>query len=157
PRLTPSQKVSDSNGILNRPTGGIHLADAKTPNIVAEALITSDVPGGIAVTASCDGDFQSRFLHPTDTTLRGVLDAIQSVEPEYSWSVDKGVVNFGPGDDEPPFLRSMVSSLEVRNVDLNEALYQLLAIPEVAKVMKAQLGTRMVSGGPYPFSTNGGI
>jgi hypothetical protein len=155
PQLTPSQKVIDSSRILNRPTGGIQLPEPTTPDILVQALINSGVPGGIAVTASCGGGFQTRFLHPTHATLRGVLDAVLSVEPEYSWNVDNGVVNFGQRDNEPLFLSSMVSRLEVRDVEPNEALYQLLALFEVDKVARVQLGFRTVTGGPYAFMTNG--
>jgi hypothetical protein len=153
PQLALSQKVTDSSDILNRPTGRVQLGTPTTPDIVAQALINAGVPGGIAVKSYCGG-FESRFLSPTNATLRGVLDAV-SAEPEYSWNVDEGVVNFVSRDNEPLLLRSIVSRLEVREEEPNEALYQLLALPEVDKVARVELGLRTVTGGPYAFMMDG--
>ena len=101
------------------------------------------------------GSFESRFLNPTNTTLRGVLDAVVSAEPEYYWNVDEAVVNFVPRDNEPLLLRTIVSRLEVREVGPNEALFQLLALPEVDKVARAELGLHTVTGGAYAFMMDG--
>ncbi len=154
PQLASSQKVTNSSDILNRPTGGVQLRNPTTTDILAQALINAGVPGGIAVRSYCGG-FESRFLNVTDATLRGVLDAVVSAEPEYSWNVDEGVVNFVPRDNEPLLLRTTVSRLEVREVEPNEALFQLLALPEVDKVARAELGLHTVTGGPYAFMMDG--
>jgi len=156
PQLTSSQQVTDSSDILNRPTGGVQLRNPTTPDILAQALINAGVPGGIAVRSYC-GRFESRFLNPTNTTLRGVLDAVVSAESEYSWNVDEGVVNFFPRDNELLLLRSMVSRLEVREEEPNEALFQLLALPEVDKVARVELGLHSVTGGPYAVMKDGSI
>lgn len=154
PQITSSQKVTDSNDILNRPTGGVQLRNPTTPDILAQALINAGVPGGIAVRSHCGG-FESRFLNPTDTTLRGILDAVVFAEPEYSWNVNDGVVNFVPRYNELLLLRSMVSRLEVRDKEPNEALYPLLSLPEVDKVVRDELGLHTVTGGPYGFKMDG--
>jgi hypothetical protein len=154
PRLASSQKATDSSDILKRPTGRVRLMTPTTPDILLEALIDAEVPGGVAVKSYC-GRFESRFLSPTSATLRGVLDAVALAEPEYSWNVDEGVVNFVSRDKEPLLLRSMVSKFEVRDAEPNEALSQLLAIPEVGKVATDELGLRTVTGGPYAFSMDG--
>src|SRR6266850_5891633 len=86
PQIASSQKVTDSSDILNRPTGGVRLRNPTTPDILAQALINAGVPGGIAVRSHCGG-FESRFLNVTDATLRGLLDAVVSAEPDYSWNV----------------------------------------------------------------------
>jgi len=112
------------------------------------------VPGGIAVRSYCGG-FESRFIKPADATLRAVLDEVVSAEPAYSWNVDEGVVNFVPRDNEPLFLRTVVSKLEVREAEPNEVLYQLLALPEVDKVARVELGLHTVTGGPYAFKMDG--
>ena len=154
PQRTSSQKVTDSTDILNRPMGGVQLSNRTSPDILAHALINAGVAGGIAMRSYCGG-FKSRFLSPTSSTLRGVLDAVVSAEPEYSWNVDEQVINFVPRDNEPLFLRSMVSRLEVREAEPNEALYQLLALPEVDKVVRVELGLHTVTGGPYAFTMDG--
>lgn len=154
PQLILSQKVTNSSDILNRPTRGLRLNNRTTPDILAQALINADVPGGIAVRSRCGG-FESRFLNPTDATLRGILDAVVSAEPDHFWNVDDGVVNFVPRDNEPLLLRSMVSRLEVRAAEPNEALSQLLALPEVNKAARFELGLRTVTGGPYAFMIDG--
>jgi hypothetical protein len=154
PQLASSQKVTDSSDVLNRQTGGVQLRNPTTPDILAQALINAGVPGGIAVRSYC-GRFESRFLNPTNTTLRGVLDAVVTAEPEYSWNVDEGVVNFFPRDNELLLLKSMVSRLEVREAEPNEALFQLLALPEVDKVARVELGLHSVTGGPYAFMMDG--
>ena len=48
-----------------------------------------------------------------------------------------------------------MSKFEVREAEPNEALSQLLALPEVGKVATDELGLRTVTGGPYPFSMDG--
>ena len=156
PQLTSSQRVTDSSDILKKPIGGVQLSNSTTPDILAQALINAGVPGGIAVRSSC-GRFENRFLSPTNSTLRALLDAVVSVDPEYSWNVAEGVVNFVPRDNESVFLRSIVSKLEVHEVEPKEALERLLALPEVHKVARLELGPRTVTGGPYAFAPDGSM
>jgi hypothetical protein len=132
----------------------VQLRNPTTPDILAQALIKAGVPGGIAVRSGCGG-LQSRFVNPDQTTLRGLLDAVAAAEPEYSWSIDDGVVNFVPRDSEPVLLKSTVSRLEVRGEEPNEALQQLLALREVDTVARAELGPHTVTGGPYAFMMDG--
>ena len=89
PRLASSQKTTDSSDILKRPTGRVKLMNPTTPDILLQALINAEAPGGIAVKSYC-GRFESRFLGPASATLRGVLDAVVLAEPEYAWNVDEG-------------------------------------------------------------------
>ena len=154
PRFIWSQKAIDSTDILNRPSEGVQLSNATTPDILAQALTNAGVPGGIAVRSNC-GVLEHRFLSPSKKTLRGVLDAVSSADPEYSWNVDHGVVNFVSRDDEPRLLKTIVSKLEVSSAEPNEALSQLLALPEVAKAAGGELGFQTVTGGPYAFMMDG--
>jgi hypothetical protein len=154
PQFIWSQNAPDSTDILNRPSEGVQLSNATTPDILAQALTNAGVPGGIAVRNNCGG-FERRFLSPSKKTLRGVLDAVSSADPEYSWNVDRGVVNFVPRDNEPRLLNTLVSKLEVRSAEPNQALSQLLALPEVAKAARGELGFQTVTGGPYAFMMDG--
>ena len=154
PQIIWSQKAADSTEILNRASDGVQLNNATTPDILAQALMNAGVPGGIAVKAYCGG-LQRRFLRPSKKTLRGVLDAVVSADLEYSWDVDHGVVNFVSRDNEPLFLKSKVSKLEIRGAEPNEALSQLLSLPEVKKAARGELGFQTVTGGPYAFMMDG--
>jgi hypothetical protein len=95
PQFIWSQNAPDSTDILNRPSEGVQLSNVTTPDILAQALTNAGVPGGIAVRNNCGG-FERHFLSPSKKTLRGVLDAVSSADPEYSWNVDRGVVKLCP-------------------------------------------------------------
>ena len=99
------------------------------------------------------------MLKPADDTLRSLLDAALAAEPEYTWSVDNGVVNLVPRYREPLFLETAIPKLEISEAaTTNEALSQLLAVPEVSKQAGRELGIRFFGGGiggyPSPARTH---
>lgn len=71
-------------------------------------------------------------LRPFTVSLRALLDAGVSADPQYSWKMNKGVVNLVPRYGEFHLLETIISKLDIENVKTpDEALNRLLALPEV--------------------------
>ncbi len=132
----------------------VRLNGVNTPDTVAEALYDAEMPGGIAVVHYCGG-FPTRSLKPSTPSVRGLLDAVVSADPDYSWRVNEGVVNLTPRYVKLQFLDTKVSKLDLKLKTPDESLNALLILPEVQNQAKKELGSRVVQGSPYAFSTNG--
>ena len=131
----------------------VKLDRVNTRDKVAEALYDAGVPGGIAVLHYC-GDFPTRSLKPSGPSLRALLDAVVSTDPDYSWRINEGVVNLIPRYIKLQFLDARVSKLDLKLKTPDEALNILLALPEVQSQANRELGSRVVQGFPYAFSAN---
>jgi hypothetical protein len=112
------------------------------------------VPGGITVLHYCGG-FPTRSIKPSNNSVRGVLEAVVATDPSYSWRLDDGAVNLTPRNTKLHFLETRVSRLELKEVKTpDEALNILMQLPEVQRQAKNELGSRLVEGFAYAFSTN---
>jgi len=151
-----SQGTNPPNAILDRHIGTLQLRNTRLSETLIDALKQQQVPGGIAVSYYCGG-YQNHLLKPADDTLRSLLDAAVAAEPEYTWSVDNGAVNLVPRYREPLFLETAIPKLEISDAGTtNEALNELLAIPEVSKQASLELGIRTFGGGgPYGYGPEG--
>ncbi len=94
-------------------------------------------------------------MKPSNPSVRGLLDAVVSADPDYSWRVNEGVVNLTPRYVKLQFLDTKVSKLDLKLKTPDESLNALLILPEVQNQAKKELGSRVVQGSPYAFSTNG--
>jgi hypothetical protein len=142
----PSQIVKQSDSFLNRQTKGAHLQNVMVGQAFVNALVNVGAPGGVATVSDCNGQV-TYVLTPRDPSLRGVLDSIVSTDPRYTWEVKDDVINVLPSDGLPPFFGARISKFEIFNVATpNEALFQLLAIPEVRQA-RLKLGRHAVQGG----------
>lgn len=128
----------------------VKLDGVNTPDTVAEALYDAAMPGGIAVLHYCGG-FPTRSLRPSSPSLRALLDAVVSADPDYSWGVNEGVVNLIPRHIKLQFLDTRVSKLDLEFKTPDEALNILLALPNVQSQANRELGSRLFQGFPYPY------
>jgi hypothetical protein len=150
--VSSSQEV-DQSSLLDRPAKGANLNNVITGQAVINALLDAGVPGGMANVSECNDATYS--FRPHDSSLRGVLDSIVSADPRYTWEIKDEVVNVIPSDGLPPFFAVRISRLDIAQVEsLEEALSQLLAVPEVQQT-QVSLGARFVQGGAYPFCPEG--
>jgi hypothetical protein len=150
-----SQKVVQSDDILNRQVMNVNMVDTTIDQALLQALIKAGVPGGIAVPSHC-GALPRHSFTPAKLTLRGLLDAIASAEPGYTWEVRDGVVNLVSHDGISVFLRTMIPKLEINKaVTLRGALNELLAIPEVQNQGQHYLGFRLMQGFAYASGPQG--
>ncbi len=146
PPAIGSQRKSDSSNLDSHKVKS-GLQDASIRDSVIYALKQAGVPGGISVSHYCGG-FQSHSLSPANDSLRSFLDAAVAADPGYAWSVDNGVVNLVQRYDEPVFLRMIIPNMEITEAETtNQALDKLLAIPEVEKQVRLELGIRTFGGG----------
>ena len=100
------------------------------------------------------------YTHPLTVeqakTLRALLDAAAAAEPDYGWTVNNGVVNWIPRYDQSKFLNTTVTKLEISDAQTTSAaLEELLALPEVQKQARFELGVRTVTGGLYGYNVSG--
>lgn len=147
----PGQTIKQSDNLLNRQIKGAHLQNVMVGQAVVNALFAAGVPGGVANASDCNGS-ATHIFKPRDPSLRGVLDSIVSRDPRYTWEVKDEVINVLPSNGLPAFFGVRISKFEIFNgATPNEALFKLLAIPEVRQA-RLKLGRHAVQGGgPYLF------
>jgi hypothetical protein len=148
--LTSLSSQTVSRDPLKQPVR-VRLAAANTPDRVAQALMDAEIPGGLALIHYCGG-FPEHSLKPATLSLRGLLDAVVSADPQYSWEMDKGVVNLVPRYGAFHVLETRISKLDLENVKTpDEALNRLLALPEVEAQTRRELGSRVFQGGAFAY------
>jgi hypothetical protein len=151
--MTPSSSQPSPKDPLAQPVH-VKLDRATTPDVVAQALLDTDLPGGITVLHYCGG-FPTRSLKPSGNTVRGLLNEVVSTDPNYSWSLEDGVVNLIPRYKKIHFLETGVSKLELNQLKTPDAaLNILMGLPEVEKQMNSELGTRVLDGFVYAYPAN---
>lgn len=140
-RLTNSQNAEQTS---NRIT---------TQGKFSLALTAARVPGGSIWIKKCSSEEPVFHQDPVALPLREALESITHLDPRYRWQSDSGVINLVPFAGEPDLLKVRVRRYRV-NADLNEALQQLLALPEI-KEGTSRLGlkrnTVKLLVGPSPF------
>jgi hypothetical protein len=146
----PRQKVNSSDNILDKQVKAVNLEQVTAGQAALNTLLGANMAGGVAEVQDCSGQTSYTFT-PVESSLRGILDSIVSLAPQYRWEIKDNVINFIPRDDELQFLAVHISKLDINQVGSpNEALTQLLATPEVQNAQR-NLGPRSVQGGTYPF------
>ena len=132
----------------------VKLDRVNTPDAVSQALLDAGLPGGIAALHYCGG-FPTRALKPASISVRGLLDEVVSTDPSYSWRLNDGAVNLTPRYTKIHLLETRVPKLELKQVKTpDEALNMLMALPEVQRQVKNELGNRAVEGLAYAFPAN---
>lgn len=148
------QTVNQSVDLLNSPAKGSNLKNVMVGQAVVNALINAGAPGGVATVYDCSPPATYSFT-PRDSSLNGVLDSIVSADPRYRWEVRDRLINVLPRSGLPPFFAVRIPKFEISGAKTpNEALFQLLAIPEVRQA-QLNLGRHAVQGGVYPFCPQG--
>jgi hypothetical protein len=151
--MTPLSSRPRSQDPLTQPVH-VNLDGVTTPDAVAQALLETRVPGGITALYYCGG-FPTRSFKPSNSSLRAVLDAVVSSDPNYSWRLHDGAVNLVPRNIRINFLETHIPKLELKHVKTpDEALNKLMALPEVQRQWQSELGGRLVEGGAYAFGLN---
>jgi len=120
------------------------------------ALLAAQVPGGSVRIGDCSGQERTFRQDPTILPLHDALESITQADQRYQWQMDRGVVNLIPRTGEPRLLKARINRYRTAT-NLNEALRQLLALPEV-KAEASKLGLKLSSGGLVlgPGPSNGG-
>ena len=131
--------------IQKRQVGEIDLSGVTTINALTRALVAAHVPGGIVTETGCGAD-ESYTLVPSGPTLRDVLDSIVAVNPQYQWSIDRGVVNLIPSNKGPVLLDLRIAELNVKSAKtVDEILVRLFALPVMREEI-TRLNLSQVSG-----------
>jgi len=148
------QTENQSDNLLNRQVKRANLQDVKVGQAAINALIDAGSPGGIATVSGCNEDVTHTFT-PRDSSLLGVLDSIVSTDPHYKWELMDNLVNVIPSNGLPPFFAVRISKFDIPGAETpNEALFQLLAIPELRQA-QLNLGRHAIQGGVRPFCPQG--
>jgi len=119
-------------------------------NVMAEQAVVKRATrcgyAGRVLLYDCNESVTHNF-YPRDSSLRGILDSIVSTEPRFTWEVKDDVINVPPGNWLPPFPATRISRFDISQAESpNEALAQLLALPELQKA-QLNLRPRAVQGG----------
>src|SRR5207253_5696674 len=145
---TSGQIVNQSDNLLNREAKGANLKNVMVGQALVNALIDAGAPGGVATVDDCNEQVTHIFT-PRDSSLRGVLDSIVSTDRRYTWQDKDHVINLLPSNGLPPFFAVRISRFETSVAETpNEALFELLAIPEVRQA-ELNLGRHAAQGGVY--------
>jgi hypothetical protein len=122
------------------------------------ALAGAHLPGGYVWLRKCGTEEEPMFpLDSRALPLKDVLDSIVRMDPRYKWQNEKGIINLLPAEGEPVLLNVRIRHYKV-DADLNQALRELLRLPEVtsgASSLGLKLNTARLLVGPspiYPFS-----
>ncbi len=71
-----------------------------------------------------------------DASLHNVLNAIVQSDPRYKWRENDRFIEIYPVEGSNPLLETVITSLQVNDVDQVEAINQLMMLPEVKTSMK---------------------
>lgn len=134
--------------ILDRRFTDVNLKNVTVNEVLLQALVNTDTPGGIVVSAPC-GVLPRHSYTPTEPSLRGLLNTLVLAEPAYTWALREGVVNMFPREMTTPFLMTVIPRLEIKAATPSEALEQLLKTRGVSEQARRDLGSRLVQGGVY--------
>jgi hypothetical protein len=153
--FSANQKSTVSDNLLDARKVTLSLKHTTISDALAKALWTTETPGGIAVFYYCEGIPRHSF-QLSNTPLRDILDEVIVAKPDYFWEFKNGVVNLLPRYHLPLFLGTIIPKFETNDIETpNEALAQLLALPEVQNQVRAELGIRAITGGFYAYGGNG--
>jgi hypothetical protein len=124
-----------------------------TQRAFLRTLVAARKPGGFIRMIKCSGEEPPLPEEPTILPLNSALDALTRMDQRYKW-IDRGVVNLIPITGEPDLLKVRIARYKT-NADLDEALRQLLALPQVQQTAHRLGLTRnsmTLLVGPSPFS-----
>ena len=122
----------------------------ETGNTTAQDLLTDalgwlKIPSGIALPTSDAGSTRFYF-HPSDLSVRNILDSIVAADPRYGWSIEGGVINLLPKSDPPPLLDVRLAEFSQKEVPMKVMFEALEIMPEVRR-RAAELGFSESQGG----------
>src|SRR5690349_2602623 len=147
--VSHTRQAANQSDLVARQAKGANLQNVMVEQAVINALLDAGAPGGVAV-SDCNESVTHNF-RPRDSSLRGILESIISADPRYTWEVKDNAINVLPANGLPPFLATRISRFDISQAESpNEALTQLLALPEIQRA-QLNLGPRAVQGGAYVF------
>lgn len=150
--LLPPLLISRNVGLAQQEdalTRPISIGEKSLPAFSAfqDALQISGVPGGVAFVEGCENQPKS-MVRPQGTNLREVLDSITRADSQYSWRMQKGVVNLEPVEGLPALLKTHLKTYDSGKLtDAVSAVTVLSSSPEVVRA-GAQLGLTHNALGP---------
>ena len=106
--------------------------------LLPEVFRSTNVPAGISVSFSkADKVDLLNDLTPNSFTLREVLNKVITVQTQYFWKEDKGVVNVYPLEDYP-ILETTIKEFSVENATEGESFRKLLETEEFKQYIKSK-------------------
>lgn len=124
------------NSILERQVIGDELQHLTTSGAFREALLTTNLPGGMAVKLGCEEEPTTQRWKPMGVSLRSALDWIVAEDGQYRWQVEQGVINLLPKSGLSPLLKVRIRQLYVEDVkSVHQAYGELMSLPEVRKAV----------------------
>jgi hypothetical protein len=135
--------------LLERQVGEVRTQDVDVESILARALGSARIPGGIVIDPGMSTEVK-QLLMP-GSTLNDLLGAIVLAAPIYRWEINDGVVNLLPVGREPALLSMKIGEFNVRDAkSIDEALNKLLSRSDVkARAAEINLdnGVKLTVGG----------
>jgi hypothetical protein len=130
------QSTSPDRQILSRVVEMPQSDGMTTTEAYGLALSAAGVPGGIVLARGWADQTKHKWRPSTDSLAR-TLDSVVTLDPEYMWKIEDGVVNLIPARGEPALLDVRIAHFHVKpGTDPRNALQQLLQMPEVRARMR---------------------
>lgn len=122
------QNADDTEAILHRSAAINNAGSTTLSNATASALRSAKVPGGIAYVGGCGNDPKYTFSQ-AGPTLEDALHSVIRSNPQYEWTIAKGVVNVRPVNGGLSLL-----SVNMRNVEIRKTYSLELVASELLSV-----------------------
>ncbi|HYM00228.1 MAG TPA: hypothetical protein VEZ90_14845 [Blastocatellia bacterium] len=103
-----------------------------TTEAFSQTLISAGAAGGLIKVEGCEPDLAAPHRWPEkDVTLSAFLDTITGENPWYRWELTDGALDLVPSSGDPALLRTRITHIHLRSVVLNNAIHQIISLPEV--------------------------
>ncbi len=137
---------------LKRRIGNIGNDKAEISGALVRALNNASLPGGIVRGIDLNNEIEQG--ETSQMTIEGLLNKIVSVNRNYRWLIDDGVINLIPLISEPALLNFKIAEFHADNLSsVEDALNRLLAKPDVQKRiadLNLNTGLEIRAGGVRP-------
>jgi hypothetical protein len=137
---------------LTRRIGNTGNGKAEISNALVRALNNTSMPGGFVMGGNLNNEIEQGEI--SQMTMEELLNKIISINRNYRWLVDDGVINLIPLINEPVLLNFKIAEFHADNLSsVEDALNRLLAKPDVQKRiadLNLNTGLEIRAGGVRP-------
>lgn len=127
-------------GILDRQVCNtkIRWKDSHILWLLPDVFYSTNVPAGISVNFyKADEDELLNDFTPNSFVLRDILNKVITVQPQYFWKEENGVVNIYPLEDYS-ILRTTIKTFSIENSTKGEAIGKLLETAEFKHYLESK-------------------
>jgi hypothetical protein len=142
-----------SEDLLTRQAGPMTQVHVSIIDKVVLGFSHAKIPGGVVRIANCSHSDPEATINDA-VSMKDLLDLLKLKSPEYSWKVDRGVVNVIPETGFPVPLDIPISDFHVKDVTALEAFNQLVNRSDLKAAFESRglFQGLELNGGGFPIS-----